>query len=141
MTMYLIFSFILLVCLVIETGGFQSLPMRRSARRSNSMSMLNTDVNSFQETINVFNKVSIFLSDSSVSEDEVLVATGQTSELPDPAFAIAFAAILLIGVGALQFSLGDLTKEEGQARVKDFLATKRDTERKTLRISNDDLGL
>ena len=130
MTMYLLFSFILLICLVIETGGFQSLPMRRSARRSNSMSMLNTDVNSFQETINVFNKVSIFLSDSSVSEDEVLVATGQTSELPDPAFAIAFAAILLIGVGALQFSLGDLTKEEGQARVKDFLATKRDTERK-----------
>ena len=128
--MYLLFSFMLLVCLVMETGGFQSLPMRRSARRSNSMSMLNTDVNSFQETINVFNKVSIFLSDSSVSEDEVLVATGQTSELPDPAFAIAFAAILLIGVGALQFSLGDLTKEEGQARVKDFLATKRDTERK-----------
>lgn len=128
--MYLLFSFMLLVCLVIETGGFQSLPIRRSAIRSTSLSMLNTDVNSFQETINVFNKVSIFLSDSSVSEDEVLVATGQTSELPDPAFAIAFAAILLIGVGALQFSLGDLTKEEGQARVKDFLATKRDTERK-----------
>jgi hypothetical protein len=75
-------------------------------------------------------KSSILLSDTSVSEEDVLNVVGQTSELPSPLIGIGFAAVVFIGVAVLQFSLGDLTKEEGQARVRDFLQTKRDTERK-----------
>ena len=70
------------------------------------------------------------LADTSIGEEDVLAIQGTTSDLPDPIFAVAIAAVLFIGVGALQFTLGDLNKEEGQARVRDFLATRRDTERK-----------
>ena len=70
------------------------------------------------------------LADTSIGEEEVLSIQGTTSDLPDPVFAVGIAAVLFIGVGALQFTLGDLNKEEGQARVRDFLATRRDTERK-----------
>ena len=128
--MSLLLPLVCFTCLVMGIDGFRPHSMNRVLMPSTSLSMLSTDVNSFHETVNVLNKLSMFLSDSSVSDDEILVTTGQTSDLPDPAFAIVFAAVLLIGVGALQFSLGDITKEEGQARVKDFLATKRDTERK-----------
>mgnify|MGYP006078039267 CR=1 FL=1 len=69
------------------------------------------------------------LADTSIGEEEVLAVSGQVSDLPDPIYAVGFAALVLLGVGALQFTLGDLTKEEGQARVRDFLATKKDTER------------
>ena len=51
------------------------------------------------------------LADTSVSEEDVLSVTGQAINLPDPIFAIVLAGILLIGIGILQFSLGDLTKE------------------------------
>ena len=125
---------VLLICLITGTEGFSHpFPGNRCrVMAPTSLSMVNTDVvNSFlEQRSHLLGKVSMFLADSGVSEDDVLVATGQQSELPDPAFAIVFAAVLLIGVGALQFSLGDITKEEGQARVRDFLATKRDTERK-----------
>ena len=70
------------------------------------------------------------LADTSVGEEEILAIQGTSSDLPDPIFAVAIAVVLFIGVGALQFTLGDLNKEEGQARVRDFLATRRDTERK-----------
>lgn len=73
---------------------------------------------------------SILLSETTVSEEEILDVVGRASELPDPQLTITFAAFVLIGTAVLQFSLGDLTKEEGQARVRDFLATKRETERK-----------
>jgi hypothetical protein len=71
-----------------------------------------------------------FLADTSIGEEDVLAITGTTSDLPDPIYAVSIAAFLLIGTGILQFTLGDLNKEEGQARVRDFLATRRDTERK-----------
>jgi hypothetical protein len=73
---------------------------------------------------------SFLLADTSISEEEILSVSGQVSDLPSPLFALAFAAIVFGGVAILQFSLGDLTKEEGQARVRDFLQTKRETERK-----------
>ena len=126
----LILSLSFFVCLVSEIYGFRALPASKITVTSTSLSPSSADVNCYQEAVDVFRKASLLLSDSSVSDDDVLVATGQVSELPDPAFAIVFAAMLLIGIGALQFSLGDLTKAEGQARVKDYLATRRDTERK-----------
>lgn len=72
----------------------------------------------------------LLLCDTSISEEEVLSISGQTTELPDPLLAVVFAFVVFAGVGVLQFSLGDLNKQEGQARVRDFLQTKRDTERK-----------
>lgn len=73
---------------------------------------------------------SMMIADTSISEEDIIDVTGQVSELPDPIYLIAIGAAIIIGAAILQFSLGDLTKEEGQARVKDFLQTKRDTERK-----------
>ena len=74
--------------------------------------------------------LSLALSETTVSEEEILDVVGKMDELPDPQLTISFAVFLLVGTAILQFSLGDLTKEEGQARVRDFLATKRETERK-----------
>ena len=54
---------------------------------------------------------SIQLSDTSISEEEILDVSGQVTTLPDPLFAVGFAIIVFLGVAALQFSLGDLTKE------------------------------
>jgi hypothetical protein len=54
---------------------------------------------------------SIQLSDTSISEEEVLEVSGQVTNLPDPLIAVAFAAVVFLGVAILQFSLGDLTKE------------------------------
>jgi len=54
---------------------------------------------------------SLQLSDTSISEEEVLEVTGQVTNLPDPLIAVAFAAVVFLGVAILQFSLGDLTKE------------------------------
>ena len=70
------------------------------------------------------------LADTSITEEEVLAVTGVSQDLPDPIYIIVLAGVVLLGIGILQFSLGDLTKEEGQARVRDYLETRRDTERK-----------
>jgi hypothetical protein len=75
-------------------------------------------------------QASLLLSETTVSEEEILDVTGAASELPEPGLTISFAVFILLGTALLQFSLGDLTKEEGQARVRDFLATKKETERK-----------
>jgi hypothetical protein len=72
----------------------------------------------------------IYLSDTSISEEDVIDVAGVSDTLPDPMIAVALAAVIFLGVGILQFSLGDLTKEEGQARVRDFLKTRSETERK-----------
>ena len=85
--------------------------------------------------MNNFNNImiqanSMMIADTSISEEDIIDVTGQVSELPDPIYIITIGAAIIIGAAVLQFSLGDLTKEEGQARVKDFLQTKRDTERK-----------
>eukprot|EP01031_Cornospumella_fuschlensis_P029869 gene29869-36064_t len=73
---------------------------------------------------------SLNLADISVTEEEVLDVAGQASNLPSPWVAVGFAALVFAAIAVLQFSLGDLTKEEGEARVKDFLQLRRDTERK-----------
>jgi hypothetical protein len=75
-------------------------------------------------------KASLILADTSISEEDVLAYTGTTSDLPNPLWGVGFAFVVFAGVAVLQFSLGDLTKEEGQARVRDYLQTKNDTERK-----------
>ena len=54
---------------------------------------------------------SIQICDTSISEEEVLEVSGQVTNLPDPLIAVAFAAVVFLGVAFLQFSLGDLTKE------------------------------
>ena len=54
---------------------------------------------------------SIQICDTSISEEEVLEVSGQVTNLPDPLIAVAFAAVVFLGVAILQFSLGDLTKE------------------------------
>jgi len=73
---------------------------------------------------------SFYLSDTSISEEDVLDVVGTSTTLHDPGYAIGLAAFIFLGVAILQFSLGDLTKQEGQARVRDFLKTRGDTERK-----------
>ena len=55
------------------------------------------------------------LCDTSISEEEVLSATGELADLPNPLYAVGLAAFILIGVGLLQFTLGDLTKEVSKA--------------------------
>ena len=56
-------------------------------------------------------KYSIQLADTSISDEDILDITGQVSDLPNPLYAVGFALLLLAGIAALQFSLGDLTKE------------------------------
>lgn len=104
-----------LLCAVGSVKAFRSLP---PAAKLTRLSML------------TLSDISQVLCDTSISEEEVLSVTGQTTELPDPLLAVVFAAVVFAGVGVLQFSLGDLNKQEGQARVRDFLQTKRETERK-----------
>jgi hypothetical protein len=120
-----------------------------SAFRPSSTSKI---MNSKQSLKMSFNPLTfpLLLCDTSVSEEEVLAVSGQVVDLPDPLFAVGFAFLVFAGVAALQFSLGDLNKQEGQARyinfihhigiqvhlspyryrVRDFLQTRRDTERK-----------
>jgi hypothetical protein len=49
---------------------------------------------------------SFFLSDTSISEEEVLAVAGAPESLPSPVFALAFAFVVFAGVAVLQFSLG-----------------------------------
>jgi len=84
----------------------------------------------FGDVASMINQASLLLAETTVSEEEILDMTGAASELPEPGLTISFAVFVLLGTAILQFSLGDLTKEEGQARVRDFLATKKETERK-----------
>ena len=122
MIVYSIFVITLVLLSINEVSSFRgSFAVR--GRKASSLSMMH-DLPSF------LNSASQFLADTSIGEEDVLAITGQTSELPDPKIAVGIAAVLFIGIGALQFTLGDLNKEEGQARVRDFLATRRDTERK-----------
>ena len=97
-------------------------------RRSSSLSMSLSSIVS--NSNNILNSISMSLADTSISEDDILEITGQSSNLPDPIYTIGLAGIILVGTLILQFSLGDLTKEEGQARVRDFLQTRRETERR-----------
>ena len=130
----------------MRTSAFLIAPiarMRTSGQRltaSTSMSMLGHGVSGVDSMsllghgmsgVGSFaSSISILLADTSISEEEVLDVTGRASDLPDPLVAVGFGLVVFLGVALLQFSLGDLTKEEGQARVRDFLQTKRDTERK-----------
>mmetsp|Transcript_30277 Transcript_30277/g.67010 ORF Transcript_30277/g.67010 Transcript_30277/m.67010 type:complete len:127 (-) Transcript_30277:64-444(-) len=119
------FTVVLLLLAVASTSAFRPMPMPRTtatASRSLHMSLGPHLDNLLQYTMQ--------LADTSISEEEVLGTVGQANNLPDPIYAVIFGGVIVLGVGILQFSLGDLTKEEGQARVRDFLQTKRDTERK-----------
>ena len=91
--------------------------------QSMQMSM-NMDLNLISQ------KMGFLLADTSVSEEDVMAVTGTVSTLPDPIYAVAFAAIIFGGVAVLQFTLGDLATQEGEARVRDYLQTKKDTDRK-----------
>lgn len=55
--------------------------------------------------------VPILLAETGISDEDVLQISGTTSVLPNPLITAGVAALILIGVGILQFSLGDLTKE------------------------------
>ena len=111
------------IIIVINVNSFMINNNVMNKRSSLSMSLSS---NSY----NILNSISMSLADTSISEDDILEITGQASNLPDPIYTIGLAGIILIGTLVLQFSLGDLTKEEGQARVRDFLQTRRETERR-----------
>lgn len=119
--------YVALSTVYLNSSAFKAMTRSSSLRTKSFMTMTSGkfDVLNFSLL-----KQSFSLADTSISEEDVLGVVGQSQELPSPIFAIVFAAIVFLGVAALQFSLGDLTKEEGQARVRDFLQTKRDTERK-----------
>eukprot|EP01040_Poterioochromonas_malhamensis_P002821 gene2821-3005_t len=78
----------------------------------------------------LINSPSVLLADAVVTEEDILAISGQKVDLPDPTFFIVGFVGIVIGIAVLQFSLGDLATQEGQARVKDFVRLKRETERK-----------
>lgn len=53
----------------------------------------------------------LWLSDTSITEEDVLEVTGRVANLPDPMIAISIAAVVFLGVAVLQFSLGDLATQ------------------------------
>lgn len=120
---------------VSSISSFSPITSRHSLRqfsRPSSLAMssnLDTLIEFFGTTSKDIIRNTMTLADTSISEEEVLDSVGRVSDLPDPLYALGFAAVVFIGVAILQFSLGDLTKEEGQARVRDFLQTKKETER------------
>ena len=114
---------LLLSFLAIVSGFSRSLSTRFGRSQSMQMSM-NMDLNLISQ------KMGFLLADTSVSEEDVMAVTGTVSTLPDPVYAVAFAAIIFGGVAVLQFTLGDLATQEGEARVRDYLQTKKDTDRK-----------
>ena len=125
--------FIIVMIMIININSFiihnnnnnnNMITKRRSSSLSMSLSSIVSNSN------NILNSISMSLADTSISEDDILEITGQSSNLPDPIYTIGLAGIILVGTLILQFSLGDLTKEEGQARVRDFLQTRRETERR-----------
>ena len=98
---------------------------------SSSLVSLSSSISTSHVTNKMYSMLnSMPLADTSISEDDILEITGTASNLPDPLYTIGLAVVILIGTLLLQFSLGDLTKEEGQARVRDFLQTRRETERR-----------
>jgi hypothetical protein len=100
------FTVVLLLLAVASTSAFRPMPMPRTtatASRSLHMSLGPHLDNLLQYTIQ--------LADTSISEEEVLGTVGQANTLPDPIYAVIFGGVIVLGVGILQFSLGDLTKE------------------------------
>jgi hypothetical protein len=125
---------ILLVIMIVNVVNGISIIKSRSLSMSLSSIPSLSSISSISSQItnsNMYNMLSSMpLADTSISEDEILDITGTASNLPDPLYTIGLAVVILIGTLILQFSLGDLTKEEGQARVRDFLQTRRETERR-----------
>lgn len=119
--MKLILLFIIIIVMNVNSFMINNSVMNKRSSLSMSLS---------SNSYNILNSISMSLADTSISEDDILEITGQASNLPDPIYTIGLAGIILIGTLVLQFSLGDLTKEEGQARVRDFLQTRRETERR-----------
>eukprot|EP01041_Mallomonas_annulata_P009112 gene9112-18880_t len=121
------FNLISLFQLVSQAGAFRvvSNPLKRTSRTLNMISAMDVPV-----MVSNFLTTTLQVSDTSISEEEVLAVAGQVTDLPSPIYAVIFAVVIFAGVAGLQFSLGDLTKQEGQARVRDFLQTRKDTERK-----------
>ena len=121
----------MLLLVAISVNGFT---MRPNAIKSRVVPSSSTRMNMAMSTpfmpMSTLFTNTLQLADTSITEEEVLAVTGVSQELPDPIYIIVLAGVVLLGIGILQFSLGDLTKEEGQARVRDYLETRRDTERK-----------
>lgn len=103
MTLLPVFLFYLLVLDMVQGFGWMRIP--RALMHTGGVASMTA---AFLPSIA---RASVFLSDTSISEEEVLDISGQASTLPDPAYAVGLAAIIFLGVGVLQFSLGDLTKE------------------------------
>ena len=119
---------LLLLSLVVGVECFRPAAPRRAVLASTARGAFLDSA--LGDVASVLSQASLLLSETTVSEEEILDVTGAASELPEPGLTISFAVFILLGTALLQFSLGDLTKEEGQARVRDFLATKKETERK-----------
>ena len=128
MNSYILFVFGCILCiLLLNVESFQRIPQIPSIyQRKFQSSNLLLSINEYQSALDT----TMNICDTSISEEDVLGVTGSVTSLPDPIFALAFAGIVFLGVAILQFSLGDLNKQEAQARVRDFLKTRQDTERK-----------
>lgn len=99
-------SILILVLSVYYAQAYVS--FKTPFKNNHCLKMMNID------NTNIFKNVlsSTFqLSDTSISEEEVLTVTGQIADLPNPVYIVGFAAVILLGIGILQFTLGDLTKE------------------------------
>ena len=109
---------LLVICVMsfmaLSTEAFSLSQKQRSLLIPNPLSSARSSSSSRLCLLNVD---SLFLSDISVSEEEVLEVAGRVSTLPDPIYAVGFAALIFLGVAILQFSLGDLTKEVLQLHI------------------------
>jgi hypothetical protein len=103
---------VLFLVLTLSASALLSRPFRSYSRVSSSSKSSLSMSSPFMDAIpSAMSKAMMFLSDTSVSEEEIIGITGKVSELPNPGYIVGFAAVILLGTGILQFSLGDLTKE------------------------------
>ena len=131
-SLIIILSFTTVLSFSVPNNAMMKRNYQSNSKITNTKLNMNMmlDTTTFTSITSFSNKLSMFLADTSISEEDVMAVTGTTSNLPDPIYAIGFAVAIFSGVAILQFSLGDLASEEGQARVRDYLQTKTDTERK-----------
>jgi hypothetical protein len=106
------YAFSLVAVLLVCSVSVSALLSSRISSRSSVSGRKSSLAMSLMEALpSAMSKAMMFLSDTSISEEEILDVTGRVSDLPDPIYVVAFAAVVVIGTGVLQFSLGDLTKE------------------------------
>ena len=91
------------------SSGFISLSKNNPCFRKRRNSERKTILSTFLERLT---KVpSFFVGDASVTEEDILNIVGEKVDLPNPSYFTIGFIIIVAGVAALQFSLGDLATQ------------------------------